>query len=121
MAVSLDILSESEPSNVILLVDGLEIQSQVEAVEGVEELYRISATLPEAILGVHRVRAQIQGDGGHVVSEWTFSALTPGEDLAYFEATGYFVGQPFLDYWQQHGGLATFGYPISERVIETDG
>ena len=118
--VILDVLSQSEPSNVKLFVDDQELPTRVEAVDVVEGRYRVSGTLPEATLGVHRVRAQVQGEGSRVVSEWTFSALAPGEDLAYFEATGYFVGQPFLDYWQENGGLAVFGYPISERVTETD-
>jgi hypothetical protein len=118
--VILEVQSGSAPSSVKLLVDGQELQTRVEAVEDVEGRYRISGTLPDAILGVHRVSVQVQGEGSRVLSEWTFSALAPGEDLAYFEATGYFVGQPFLDFWQQNGGLAVFGYPISERVIETD-
>ena len=118
--VTIDVQSVSQPSNVKLIVDGQELQAQVAPVEGVDGRYRISGTLPAAIEGVHQVRAQVQGEDGNVVSEWTFSALTPNEDLAYFEATGHFVGQPFLQYWQENGGVAIFGYPISERVIESD-
>jgi hypothetical protein len=39
---------------------------------------------------------------------------TPGQ--AYFAETGHNLGGGFLAYWQANGGLAQFGYPISEVV-----
>lgn len=36
----------------------------------------------------------------------------------YFAETGYAVSEPFLTFWSQNGGLATFGYPISAAVQE---
>ncbi len=36
-----------------------------------------------------------------------------------FPQTGYTVCGKFLTYWQQHGGLAQQGYPISEEFVET--
>jgi hypothetical protein len=38
----------------------------------------------------------------------------------HFPETGHSVGGEFLTFWQQHGGLATFGYPITE-AFEEDG
>ncbi len=38
----------------------------------------------------------------------------------YFNETGFWVSDPFLSFWQQHGGLGTFGLPIS-RVFYQDG
>ncbi len=38
----------------------------------------------------------------------------------YFTETGFWVSDPFLSFWQDHGGLGTFGYPIS-RVFYQDG
>ena len=35
-----------------------------------------------------------------------------------FEETGYEICFPFLEYWQEHGGLAQQGYPISGRFEE---
>jgi glutamine cyclotransferase len=35
-----------------------------------------------------------------------------------FAATGHRVGGKFLDYWNQHGGLAQEGYPISDEFQE---
>jgi hypothetical protein len=36
----------------------------------------------------------------------------------FFPETGHWVGGTFLQYWQQHGGLAQQGYPISEEFNE---
>lgn len=38
--------------------------------------------------------------------------------LQYFPETGYAVGEPFLSFWYQNGGLPTFGYPISNAIVE---
>jgi len=39
-------------------------------------------------------------------------------DLLYFDQTGHTLGGVFLQYWQASGGLAVFGCPISEEVLE---
>lgn len=36
-----------------------------------------------------------------------------------FDKTGYCVSDPILAYWEKNGGLAVFGYPISELQSET--
>ena len=36
----------------------------------------------------------------------------------FFEPTGHNVCGRFLTYWREHGGLAIFGYPITEEVTE---
>lgn len=36
-----------------------------------------------------------------------------------FDATGFCVSGPILDYWEQNGGLAVFGYPITPQRTET--
>ncbi len=38
----------------------------------------------------------------------------------FFPQTGHTVSGPFLAYWQTHGGLAIFGYPIGEAQTERD-
>jgi hypothetical protein len=40
------------------------------------------------------------------------------ETRVYFPQTKHTLSQPFLRYWQEHGGLAIFGYPISEPMQE---
>jgi subtilisin family serine protease len=44
--------------------------------------------------------------------------LVTSDSLAYFSQTGHTLGNAFLRYWQQHGGLAIFGFPISEEFTE---
>ena len=44
--------------------------------------------------------------------------------VTYFEPVGHTLRGGFRDYWQQHGGLPQFGYPLTEEFIEvspTDG
>jgi hypothetical protein len=38
--------------------------------------------------------------------------------LVYFPQTGHHLGHGFLRFWRSHGGLLTFGYPISEEFAE---
>jgi len=45
-----------------------------------------------------------------------FFTSRPG--LRYFPETGHGVGGQFLDFWDANGGLAVFGYPISDVVVE---
>ena len=44
------------------------------------------------------------------------TALTT--DGQFFDVTKKHVSEPFLSYWNTHGGLAQQGYPISERFLE---
>lgn len=42
----------------------------------------------------------------------------------YFSETGHVLDEAFIGYWQDHGGLAVYGYPISNSFMEqnpTDG
>ncbi len=38
-----------------------------------------------------------------------------GADNAWFEVTGHNISGRFLEYWKQNGGVAIFGYPITEE------
>jgi len=38
-------------------------------------------------------------------------------EYRYFPETGFWVAHGFLRYWEQFGGLAAFGYPISEEFV----
>jgi hypothetical protein len=47
-------------------------------------------------------------------------AANPIEGARFFPETGHNVSGPFLRFWEERGGLAVFGYPITEEVKETD-
>ncbi len=44
-----------------------------------------------------------------------------GGDALYFEATGHTLAPPLRAYWEQYGGLAQFGYPLTEPFMEAVG
>jgi hypothetical protein len=44
-----------------------------------------------------------------------------GNNVQYFDVTGHNLGNAFRDYWQDRGGLAIFGYPMSEEFQRDDG
>lgn len=45
--------------------------------------------------------------------------IGPAAQGRLFPETGYTVFGKFLQYWNKRGGLAVFGYPISESFVET--
>jgi hypothetical protein len=46
----------------------------------------------------------------------------PHQDgVEYFTQTGHTLRGPFLRYWQEHGGLSQFGYPLTEEFFEPSG
>ncbi len=52
-----------------------------------------------------------------------FERLDGGSDTAashFFEETGHTLSNAFFTYWLRNGGLAVFGYPISEEIVETN-
>lgn len=53
---------------------------------------------------------------GRDFAEQEFFVSRP--DLRYFAVTRHAVGGAFLSFWEQNGGMETFGYPISEEFDE---
>lgn len=49
------------------------------------------------------------------------AVATPDCVGQFFEETKRTVCQPFLQYWQEHGGLAIYGFPITDQIQETEG
>jgi hypothetical protein len=47
-------------------------------------------------------------------------AARAADEAVFFPETGYWVDAEFARFWSEHGGLMTFGYPIS-RVFYQDG
>ena len=51
------------------------------------------------------------------------AAATPpandvGPNRVYFPQTGHYLAYGFLDFWHHNGGITTFGYPITEEIID---
>ncbi|HEX5502676.1 MAG TPA: hypothetical protein VFW96_08640 [Thermomicrobiales bacterium] len=47
------------------------------------------------------------------------AAATPQAGSTFFPVTGHNVDARFMAYWNAHGGLAQFGYPLSEAFTQT--
>ncbi len=63
-----------------------------------------------------------QGRENEEPFQWRVEA--PDPSLEFFKESGHSLGHGFRDFWYQHGGVKTFGYPISEEFQEvstTDG
>jgi hypothetical protein len=51
-----------------------------------------------------------------LVLSWPVPALAAAPRSRCFVQTGYCISDPMLAYWDHHGGLAVFGYPISDVI-----
>ena len=49
----------------------------------------------------------------------SFDPVIAGEDVRFFPETKHTLRGNFLNYWEKHGGLAQFGYPLTEVITET--
>jgi hypothetical protein len=82
---------------------------------------------PDVVANLIMTAAQVvSGSGGPTIQPTPAPGPPPGNGAASqtFAATGKTVRGPFLAYWQAHGGLSQFGYPISDErseVSPTDG
>ncbi len=76
-------------------------------------LGQIDATVMQ-FPGINRVDVVYQGD----LLSLTLNGRGEHPDFRYFPETDHLVGHGFLKYWETFGGLATFGYPISEEFQE---
>lgn len=98
------------PISPMLLLNGREVQWFERArVEYWPELAGTSYEFQIGLVGVEYVAGR------------TFLRPEPFEsrpDLRYFPETGFGVGGLFLQFWEENGGLMSFGYPISAEFDE---
>ncbi|HET7036217.1 MAG TPA: N-acetylmuramoyl-L-alanine amidase, partial [Thermomicrobiaceae bacterium] len=76
----------------------------------------------EVLLGLLGRERTAQRVGEAPFTPLAHGVSSPGVD--FYPETGHTLAHGFRAYWQQHGGLAVFGYPISEEfqeVSQTDG
>ena len=77
------------------------------------ELHPENAGSPYEVLLGQLGKERLKSEGTTVPKPDGSPALR-GEVL--FPETGYKVGGAFLEYWQAHGGLAQFGYPLGPQM-----
>jgi type VII secretion-associated serine protease mycosin len=56
--------------------------------------------------------------GGNPAARAAFQPAQPRAGAQFFAETQHNLGGAFLAYWQRHGGLPVFGFPISEEFVE---
>jgi len=117
--VWVEVRSDAALSSATITLDDHPLDSSIEpAAQG---KYRVTAAAPELSAGPHRVRAELFGaEVGFYSAEWTFSAVVPDEANVYFAETKQFLSEPFLSFWRDNGGVRVFGFPISDRIPESD-
>src|SRR5438552_4285809 len=106
---------------------GYPISEEVREVNPLDSQERTVQYFERAVLEYHPELAS----AGHpvllaAVGRWVtlgrnFPTVEPfqsTQDRVYFHQTGHSLNQAFLRYWQRQGGLAAFGYPISEELPE---
>ena len=60
------------------------------------------------------------GLGALLVGPTASRTANAAGDSQFFPQTNHTVSGKFLDYWRNNGGLAVFGYPITEATNQTD-
>lgn len=65
-----------------------------------------------------RLGAILTEGEGRVFERLPFGSITPTSH--FFPETGHNLSNAFLTFWQRNGGLAVYGYPISEEIVEVN-
>jgi hypothetical protein len=119
--LELALATTSRPVSATFLLDDKPVASEIAAPSQPAADTLVRAHSGGLAPGLHSARVTLSSEnGGRAELTWTFWAASPGEGAAYFKETGFFVTGAFLNYWNGRGGLALFGYPISDRIVETD-
>ncbi len=100
-------------TELIVGADGLQVQyferARFEYRPEVHDEGRVSITRAGAILAEGRTEPAFQ---------WL--AASPDPERTFFPQSGHTIGGAFGWFWQTRGGVAVFGYPISEELYEWD-
>jgi VanW like protein len=101
------------PLTEVFAEDGLQVQyferARFELHPELPPAFYVSLTL----LGSHFTE-------GRAEPEFQWLAAGPGGDRTFFAESGHSLGGAFRGFWQGRGGLAAFGYPISEELTEVN-
>jgi len=100
-------------TELVVGVDGL----QVQYFERARFEYRPSAP-PEGRVVLSRAGALVTAGRADAPFQWL--AASPDPARTFFPESGHTIGGAFAWLWQSRGGLAVFGFPISEELREFD-
>ncbi len=78
---------------------------------------------PEASNPLYQVQLGLLGNNLLTLACKSFSratALPNSPSTVYFSETGHNLTNGFKRYWEQNGGLAIFGFPVSEEISEVN-
>lgn len=71
---------------------------------------------PEHRISISRAGSLLTEGRTDEAFQWL--AQSPDPERDFFPASGHTLGGAFRYYWQTHGGITVFGYPISEEFTE---
>jgi hypothetical protein len=106
---------------------GFPISEEVEEANPLDGTRRTVQYFERAVLELHPEYAgtpdaiMLASVGRWVTRDRAFQQVAPFQstpERAYFSETGHMVKEAFLRFWHREGGLASFGYPISEELPE---
>ena len=100
-------------TELIVGADGL----QVQYFERARFEYRPTAT-PEQRIVITRAGALVSAGRSEPAFQWL--AASPDPARTFYAESGHTLGGAFQWFWQSHGGLTSFGFPISEELRERD-
>ncbi|HMQ33109.1 MAG TPA: VanW family protein [Chloroflexaceae bacterium] len=100
-------------TELIVGADGL----QVQYFERARFEYRPTAPV-ESRVSITRAGAMLAEGRGEPAFQWL--AASPDPARTFFPESGHTIGGAFGWFWQTRGGLAAFGYPVSEELREWD-
>lgn len=94
----------------------------------ISETAEASVSHTYAAAGTYQVRVQVTSIYGHSALSATAAVVTGAQaaplDLTQtslsFAETGYSISGRFAEYWQQHGGLPVFGFPLETATQSGD-
>jgi hypothetical protein len=106
------------PTGVEWSLDGTPLAAQVQPDTPQAGMSRISAPLGALTPGAHTLTLTVAA--GEPV-KWEFTVIPADDTHRFFPQTGYFVTGAFLAFWEQHGGLDIFGYPLGDPQVTGTG
>lgn len=79
------------------------------------------ANLGDEVLSMRLMQGQDQALSGYLYGAGSVKPAPSSASVYYFPRTHHTLRGDLLRYWQQHGGMATLGAPLTEVLADTNG